>query len=67
MSGHGIFHPITHKKDAPEHKDPTERKKLPNVFGSYLSKAILSFSGWLSMNTNTGMIELVNDITAALI
>ena len=47
MSGHGIlkyFRPITHKKDAPEDKDPTERKELPNVFGSYLSKAIPSSS-----------------------
>ena len=28
---------------------------------------ILSFTGWLSANTNTHVIELANDITAALI
>ena len=36
MSGHGIlkyFHPITYKKDAPEDKDPSEGKELPNLFG----------------------------------
>ena len=27
------FHPITHKKIAPEDKDPPEGKKLPNLFG----------------------------------
>ena len=34
MSGHGIlkyFHPITHKKDAPEDKDPPEGKELSNL------------------------------------
>ena len=25
------FHPITHKKDAPENKDPPEGKKLSNL------------------------------------
>ena len=28
---------------------------------------LLSFSGWLSVNMNTHMIDLANDITAALI
>ena len=34
MSGHGMlkyFHPITHKKDAPEDKDPPEGKELSNL------------------------------------
>ena len=34
MSGHGIlkyFRPITHKKDAPEDKDPLEGKELCNL------------------------------------
>ena len=36
------FHPITHKKDAPEDKDPPEGKELSNLSGlySYLSKVI---------------------------
>ena len=41
MSGHGMlkyFHPITHKKDAPEDKDPPEGKELSNLSGPYLSK-----------------------------
>ena len=35
MLGHGIlkyFHPISHKKDSPEDKDPPEGKELPNLF-----------------------------------
>ena len=47
MSGHGIlkyFRPITHKKDAPEDKDPPEGKKLPNLSEPYLSKVIPSLS-----------------------
>ena len=43
MLGHGLlkyFHPITHKKDAPEDKDPPERKELSNLSGPYLSKVI---------------------------
>ena len=43
MSGYGIlkyFRPITHKKDAPEDKDPPEGKELPNLSGPYLSKVI---------------------------
>ena len=35
------FHPITHKKDAPEDKDPPEGKELSNLSWPYLSKAIL--------------------------
>ena len=45
MLGHGIlkyFCPITHKKDAPEDKDPSEGKEWPNLFGSYLSKVMPS-------------------------
>ena len=38
------FRPITHKKDAPEDKDPPEGKELPNLFGSYISKVIPSSS-----------------------
>ena len=34
------FHPITHKKDAPEDKDPPEGKELSNLSGPYLSKVI---------------------------
>ena len=30
------FHPITHKKDAPEDKDPPEGKELSNLSGPYL-------------------------------
>ena len=43
MSGHGIlkyFRPITHKKDAPEDKDPPEGKELSNLSWPYLSKVI---------------------------
>ena len=43
MSGHGMlkyFHPNTHKKDAPEDKDPPEGKELSNLSGPYLSKVI---------------------------
>ena len=45
MSGHGMlkyryFHPITHKKDAPEDKDSPEGKQLSNLPGPYLSKVI---------------------------
>ena len=43
MSGHGMlkyFRPITHKKDAPEDKDPPEGKELSNLSGPYLSKVI---------------------------
>ena len=42
MSGHGMlkyFRPITHKKDAPEEKDPPEGKELSNLSWPYLSKA----------------------------
>ena len=45
MSGHGMlkyFRPITHKKDAPEDKDPPEGKELSNLSWPYLSKVILS-------------------------
>ena len=45
MLGHGMlkhFHPITHKKDAPEDKDPPEGKELSNLSGPYLSKVIPS-------------------------
>ena len=38
------FRPITHKKDAPEDKDPPEGKKLPNLSGPYLSKVTPSSS-----------------------
>ena len=34
------FHPITHKKDAPEDKDPPEGKELSNLSEPYLSKVI---------------------------
>ena len=34
------FHPITHKKDAPEDKDRPEGKELSNLSGPYLSKVI---------------------------
>ena len=34
------FHPITHKKDAPEDKDLPEGKELSNLSGPYLSKVI---------------------------
>ena len=34
------FRPITHKKDAPENKDPPEGKELSNLSGPYLSKVI---------------------------
>ena len=34
------FYPITHKKDAPEDKDPPEGKELSNLSGPYLSKVI---------------------------
>ena len=45
MSGHGIrmlkyFHPITHKKNAPEDKEPPEGKELSNLSGPYLSKVM---------------------------
>ena len=38
MSGHGMlkcFRPITHKKNAPEDKDPPEGKELSNLSGPY--------------------------------
>ena len=47
MSRNGIwkyFRPITHKKDAPEHKDLPEGKEYPNLFVSYLSQVIPSSS-----------------------
>ena len=34
------FRPITHKKDAPEDRDPPERKELSNLSWPYLSKVI---------------------------
>ena len=34
------FRPITHKKNAPEDKDPPEGKELSNLSGTYLSKGI---------------------------
>ena len=34
------FRPITHKKDAPEDKDPPEGKELSNLSWPYLSKVI---------------------------
>ena len=43
MSGHGMlkyFRLITHKKNAPEDKDPPEGKELSNLLGPYLSKVI---------------------------
>ena len=43
MLGHGIlkcFRLITHKKDAPEDKDPPEGTELSNLSGLYLSKVI---------------------------
>ena len=43
MSGRGMlkyFHPITHKKDAPEDKDPPEGKELSDLSGPYLSKVM---------------------------
>ena len=40
------FHPITHKKDAPEDKDPPEGKELSNLSGPYLSKVIPPSSSW---------------------
>ena len=43
MLGHGMlkyFHPITHRKDAPEDKDPPEGKELSNLSWPYLSKVI---------------------------
>ena len=41
MSGHGMlkyFRLITHKKDAPEDKDPPEGKELSNLSWPYLWK-----------------------------
>ena len=38
MSGHGMlkyFRPITHKKDAPEDKDPPEGKELSQKYEIY--------------------------------
>ena len=60
MSEHGIlkyFRPITHKKDAPEDKDPPEGKELPNLLGSYLSKVTPS-SSWsiASFNADVTMV-----------
>ena len=43
MSGHGMLkycRPITHKKNAPEDKDPPEGKELSNLSWPYLSKVI---------------------------
>ena len=34
------FRPITHKKNAPEDKNPSEGKELSNLSGPYLSKVI---------------------------
>ena len=34
------FRPITHKKDAPEDKDPPEGKELSDLSWPYLSKVI---------------------------
>ena len=34
------FRPITHKKDAPEDKDPSEGKELSILSWPYLSKVI---------------------------
>ena len=34
------FRPITHKKDAPEDKDPPEGKELSNLSWPYLSTVI---------------------------
>ena len=41
MSGHKMlkyFRPITHKKDAPEDKDPPERKELSNLSWPHYQK-----------------------------
>ena len=50
------FHPITHKKDAPEDKDPPEGKELSNLSGPYLSKvryrACARFVGGAAFNRN---------------
>ena len=39
------FCPITHKKDAPEDKDPPEGKELSHLSWPYLSK--VKFSLWI--------------------
>ena len=35
------FRPITHKKDAPEDKDPPEGKELSNLSWPYLSAKVI--------------------------
>ena len=67
MSGHGMlkyFHPITHKQDAPEDKDPLEGKELSNLSGPYLSKVIppsssLSIASYLYNADVTRMLKQV--------
>ena len=45
------FRPITHKKDAPEDKDPPEGKELSNLSWPYLSKVISSSPGYQLLAT----------------
>ena len=54
------FHSITHKKDAPEDKDPPERKELSNLSWPYLSKVIsssLSIASYLYNADITRMLK----------
>ena len=54
------FRPITHKKDAPEDKDPPEGKELSNLSWPYLSKVIPPSS---SLLINRGYQLLATCIT----
>ena len=55
------FRPITHKKEAPEDKDPPEGKKLRNLFGSYLSKVIPS-PLWSISSCNTDVTRVLKHV-----
>ena len=39
------FRPITHKKNAPEDKDPPQGKELSNLSGPYLSNGVAIRTG----------------------
>ena len=53
---------MTHKKDAPEDKDPPEGKKLPNLSGPYLSK-VIPLSSWSIASCN---VDVAKDVTMVL-
>ena len=57
------FHPITHKKDAPEDKDPPEGKELSNLSGPYLSKVIPPSSSITSYLSNADVTRVLKQLS----